>query len=253
MQAHALVAVVAAAPEHTEAWVAHAERVSFRRLEEDVERVLLQRDLAPGGAELAPPAADSSAERPEERQTGAQPSPRLCEASSAEACEGPSAETCEVAWAAPRDAAWLFLATLGAVRRRLARSAGRPVSEGEAFEAMLEHAFLAWGAYERVRREHRVFARDGWRCTVPGCSSYRNLHDHHIVYRSAGGSDDESNRTTLCVWHHLRGVHAGRVKCAGRAPDGLRFALGVRPGGEPLLSFGPGEFLLRGSSGSRGR
>ena len=82
----------------------------------------------------------------------------------------------------------------------------------------------------RVPREHRVFERDGWRCTVPGCSSYRNLHDHHIVFRAAGGSDDLGNRTTLCAWHHLRGVHAARVSCRGTAPGGLVFELGLRPG-----------------------
>jgi hypothetical protein len=236
VQAHALVAVVEAAPEHAQAWLAHAERVSFRRLEDDVDRALLRVGAVEGNAALAPPEAECLEERPAERQTGAhatEPAPEL-----------PSAEICEVAWSAPRAAAWLFLATLGMVRRRLERAAGRPVTEGEALEAMLEHAFVAWGACERVRREHRVFTRDGWRCTVPGCSSYRNLHDHHIVYRSAGGSDDESNRTTLCVWHHLRGVHAGTVRCAGRAPEGLRFALGVRPGAAPLISFGPGEVLI---------
>jgi hypothetical protein len=87
--------------------------------------------------------------------------------------------------------------------------------------------------------------RDGWRCTVPGCSSLMNLHDHHIVFRSAGGSNDPSNRTTLCAWHHLRGVHGGVVRCVGKAPSELRFELGVRPGARPLLGFGPGERRAR--------
>lgn len=55
----------------------------------------------------------------------------------------------------------------------------------------------------------------------------RNLHDHHIRFRSAGGGDELENRTTLCAWHHLRGVHAGLVRLEGRAPDGLRFELPV--------------------------
>lgn len=88
---------------------------------------------------------------------------------------------------------------------------------------------------------HRVFARDGWRCTIPGCTSYRNLHDHHIVFRSSGGSDDLANRTTLCAWHHLRGVHAGCVRLAGRAPEDLRFELGVRRGTRPLVSYRSGD------------
>jgi hypothetical protein len=75
---------------------------------------------------------------------------------------------------------------------------------------MLAHALQVWGAYgprDKVPREHRVFARDGWRCTAPGCSSYRNLHGHHIVFRSAGGSDDLGNLTTpLAVYasRHVR-------------------------------------------------
>jgi hypothetical protein len=103
---------------------------------------------------------------------------------------------------------------------------------------MLDHAFLAWGGDEsRVRAARRVFARDGWRCTLPGCSSYRNLHSHHIQHRSAGGSDEDGNRTTLCAWHHLRGVHAGRVRMRGHAPDGLVIELGLRAGAPPLLTF----------------
>jgi hypothetical protein len=125
-----------------------------------------------------------------------------------------------------------------------ARLRSRPpsVTEGQALEWMLDHAFATWGADDpEVRREHRVFARDGWRCTVPGCSSYRNLHDHHVVFRSAGGSDALANRTTLCAFHHLRGVHGGRIRCLGRAPHGLRFELGLRRGRPPLLRYVAGE------------
>ena len=112
------------------------------------------------------------------------------------------------------------------------------VAPGTALEAMFDHCIATWRARPgRLPPEHRVFERDGWRCTVPGCSSYRNLHDHHIRFRSAGGSDDEANRTTLCAWHHLRGVHAGRVRLTGRAPEGLRFELGVRRDPRPLLTY----------------
>ena len=71
-----------------------------------------------------------------------------------------------------------------------------------------------------------MFARDGWRCTVPGCTAYRNLHAHHLEFRSAGGSDDPSNCITLCAFHHLRGIHTGLIRgrgglirCRGRAPS----------------------------------
>jgi hypothetical protein len=123
------------------------------------------------------------------------------------------------------------------VQRRIERQQGRPSSRSEALEAMLAHAVAAWQPEKATPRDHAVFERDGWRCTVPGCSSYRNLHAHHIVFRSAGGNDGPSNLTTLCAWHHLRGVHAGAVRSTGRAPDDLRFELGG-------VIYGPGEVLM---------
>jgi hypothetical protein len=78
-------------------------------------------------------------------------------------------------------------------------------------------------------RPSGVLARCGFRCTAPGCTSYRNLHVHHIRWRSAGGGDEESHLTTLCAWHHLRRVHGGRMRLSGRAPDALRFALPIPP------------------------
>jgi hypothetical protein len=89
---------------------------------------------------------------------------------------------------APQPVARFFRVVLCSVRRHLElerkrehggeRHVGRererrgPVTEGEAFGAMLDHALEAWGATDpktgqRMKREHRVFARDGWRCTVP--------------------------------------------------------------------------------------
>jgi hypothetical protein len=43
------------------------------------------------------------------------------------------------------------------------------------------------------------------------------LHARHIVFRSLGDDDDE-NPTTLCAFHHQRGVHGGVVTVRGRAP-----------------------------------
>jgi len=150
-------------------------------------------------------------------------------------------ETARFFFTAPREVTRLVRAVLCTVRRRL----GPATTEGEAFGWMLDHTIAVWSldanGSTRVRREHRVFERDGWRCTVPGCSSYRNLHDHHIIFRSAGGSNALTNRTTLCAAHHLRGVHAGVVRCRGEAPADLRFELGVRGDGPPLLRYEPGE------------
>jgi len=156
----------------------------------------------------------------------------------------PPLETCRVFFNAPRDVARLFHATLCTVHRALERHWGRLATEGEALEAMLDHVFGVWDPLERsVPRAHAVFERDGWRCTVPACSSYRNLQDHHIRFRSAGGSDALENQTTLCAWHHLRGVHAGLVSCRGRSPGELRFALGVRKRHRPLAAYRSGDVI----------
>jgi hypothetical protein len=98
-----------------------------------------------------------------------------------------SGETTRLFFHAPRDVVTLFRAVLCTVRHAIERQTGRMPTEGEAVDAMLEHATSAWlPPGSRVRAAHRVFARDGWRCTAAGCSSFQNLHDHHIVFRSPG-------------------------------------------------------------------
>jgi len=91
-----------------------------------------------------------------------------------------------------------------------------------------------------------VIERDGYRCAVPGCTSRRNLQDHHIRFRSACGSDAPENRITLCAFHHQRGLHAGLLRIQGRAPDGLLFELGLRPGTPPLLRYRSGDVAVAG-------
>ena len=90
-----------------------------------------------------------------------------------------------------------------------------------------------WQAQPRHRDP--VFARDGWRCAVPVCTARRELHDHHVVFRWRGGGNERENRITLCAWHHLRGVHAGRVRAEGEAPDRITWDIGVRAGQRALL------------------
>jgi len=71
-----------------------------------------------------------------------------------------------------------------------------------------------------------IYIRDGWRCAAPGCTSRRNLEDHHIRYRSRGGDDEPANRVCLCRFHHQRGEHGGLASCRGRAPTGVIWRLG---------------------------
>jgi len=84
------------------------------------------------------------------------------------------------------------------------------------------------------RHRDPVFARDRWRCAVSACSSRKQLHDHHIVFRSRGEDNARDNRITVCAWHHLR-IHAGIVRATGEAPADITWELGVRPGRRSLL------------------
>jgi len=104
-----------------------------------------------------------------------------------------------------------------------------------ALERVLQHAIADWEAMPRHRDP--IFARDGWRCTVPGCTSRCSLHDHHVLYRSRGGGNQRTNRTAVCAAHHLHGIHAGAVRAWGTAPHDVHWHLGVRPTGPPLLAY----------------
>ena len=127
---------------------------------------------------------------------------------------------------------------------RCAPGAVPPAAASRALAWMIEHAIAEWTAQGEQFGDYADFTRDGFRCTAPGCTARRSLHSHHIVFRSHHGADEPCNRTTLCAFHHQRGVHAGTVSCHGRAPDGLVFALGLRATGPPLLRAGSGDVLL---------
>jgi hypothetical protein len=104
-----------------------------------------------------------------------------------------------------------------------------------ALERLLRHVITHW---ESTPRHHDpVFARDGWRCTVPACSSRRNLHDHHIRFRSRGGDNRRDNRTVVCAAHHLHGIHDGTIHASGAAPHAIEWRLGLRPGAAPFLTY----------------
>jgi hypothetical protein len=139
----------------------------------------------------------------------------------------------------------LFAGVRETVRSRLAAEGGRLASDGEVFDAMLECALLARAQRDpRSRRPDPVVERDGYRCAIPGCTSRRNLHDHHLRLCSAGGSDEPENRVTLRAFHHQRCLHAGFLRIRERAPDGLVFELGLRPGARPLVRYRSGDVEL---------
>ena len=89
-------------------------------------------------------------------------------------------------------------------RRLAARKAKRKAARDEAL------------IFAELRRQ--VWERDGRRCRVCGTSlalatgnPFVDLHAHHVVFRSQGGTDDLSNLVSLCHACH-EGVHQHRVE-----------------------------------------
>jgi HNH endonuclease len=237
---------------HAAAWGRFAQRVSVRRIEDEVRGALALADTDPAAFARTGGLPEEIAS--ETWTIGARAERTIGARETAAGSAGPrfrkirapraSAETATVAFHAPPESARFFRTVLTAVQRRLEGLRDGPVSEGTALEALLDHVIRAWGERDAVvRREHRILERDGFRCAVPGCSSHANLQVHHVVFRSQGGGDEPENLVTLCTWHHQRGIHGGRVRCTGRAPRGLRFELGLRDGHPPLVVYEPGEHL----------
>jgi hypothetical protein len=125
---------------------------------------------------------------------------------------------------------------------------GRRMEDWEVLSLLLYDFWKTWDTTEsrRQRRRHPALERDGWRCMAPGCSSLGsgNLQEHHIIYRSAGGARTAlENMVALCNGHHLNLLHAGWVRCRGKAPDGLTWSLGVGFGARPFLRYARNETL----------
>ena len=110
------------------------------------------------------------------------------------------------------------------------------------FERVLQHAETHWRS--GATHHDPVFERDGWRCAAPACTSRRNLHDHHVVFRSHGGGNAMENRITLCAWHHVRGIHAGRVRLTGSVTSALCWELGLRRDGPALMHTIGDQYVL---------
>lgn len=144
---------------------------------------------------------------------------------------------------APEETGQDFLHAIEKLRHRV-----RPaIPAWAALRAIFEEVEEEWLREDPERRPAsvKILRRDDYRCVVPGCTSRSRLEDHHIVFRSRGGSNDPENRATLCHGHHRRGVHEGRIRITGRAPHRLRFELGCRPDGPPLLVL-QGEKIVDG-------
>jgi hypothetical protein len=220
------------------AWVAWAQRVTVRRLAADVERALrLRAGHGPAWARCKFHPERAQDPLPEaERQ--------LC------APEIDPEATWELVFRVPVPVAALFHGVRETLRWQLRAERGRLLHDGEAFDAMLDCALVAWQLRDpRARRPDPVLERDGYRCAVPGCTSRRSLHVHHVRFRSQGGADAPANLITLCAFHHQRCLHAGLLRLRGSAPGALVFELGLRPGREPLARYRSGDLLAEPGDG----
>ncbi len=127
---------------------------------------------------------------------------------------------------------WMTVSVAEAVKAafRAARAAAkRWLAAAECLVAMAKQFTETWKAHLKQANtlQRRVRARDGHRCQVPGCSRAA-VHAHHIIPRSQGGTDDPENLVSLCAAHHLYGIHGGRMRVTGTAPDKLVWAFGLR-------------------------
>lgn len=214
LQALTIAPLVVHAPEDVAtAWVARARRVTLRRLTDEVEWALARHDAGAPGP-FPPPPLDSRLQN-ETWQIGAPiPEPHVQ--------RHVSALGAAITFVGPASIVALFRTAIAA----FAAAAPTPEPTWRSCERMLRHVQETWLALPRHRDP--VFERDGWRCSVPACSGRRNLHDHHVRFRSRGGDNQRTNRITVCAWHHLRALHVNLVRGWGTAPDGIRWQLGLQ-------------------------
>jgi len=114
------------------------------------------------------------------------------------------------------------------VAAQIFSATGRPIPSWVGLLALLEEFVAVWDDPRGMpkRPGDAIYIRDGWRCMAPGCTSRRNLEDHHVLFRSRGGDDEPTNRICICRFHHQQGVHGGLARCHGTAPLGLVWQLG---------------------------
>ncbi len=180
---------------------------------------------------VAAHADDSTMEALVERAQGLS-----CIALKRELAAGERAQMCargELDLRIPRGVGALLDAAIRAAREA---AAGSWLPPGECLTRIAEHFVETWeqALAERSTLQKKVIARDAGFCQVPGCSRAA-AHVHHVLYRSRGGADEESNMVSLCAAHRLHGVHRGWVRVRGPALEGLTWELGVRPDGAPLV------------------
>ena len=114
----------------------------------------------------------------------------------------------------------------------LGREAAEPLTSEDCLQVLCL-TFLAASGREgrqesKVRRQ--ALERAGYRCEAPGCACRTNLHVHHIIRRSQGGSDELSNLCVVCASHHLRHLHGGTMRVEGDSPEDRVWEVGLQDG-----------------------
>lgn len=201
-------------PNNEKAWIHHAERITLRYLEREIEaahqRVVVDpTDDLPRPLQQVPPYGSDSALRP-----GAE----LWKANTS--THGAARCRVQIPVSLPTYAIWR------SVDASIGERLGPNAQPWERLLLLLRHFLDQWDrpAYEKWSEGAEIHATFGWMCAVPGCTARRNLEQHHIVYRSQGGADDATNLVSLCARHHRYVIHEQRaVSVEGRSPHDLRW------------------------------
>ena len=117
------------------------------------------------------------------------------------------------------------------VVERVGELLGPEADVGQCVTWMLRRfAEVHWNlAVEKLMRRHALLDEGGWLCSAPHCRRRRHLEEHHVRFRSHGGSDAPSNRAPACWGCHHVVIHGGKMRVSGTAPDDLLFVVGEGP------------------------
>jgi len=232
-------------PDFEKAWIARAQEATIRRLRDEA-RLLGRRAFSNSGSGSPRPMTDEGWYSGLHHRPGQirQRLGKLClHLFDDPDCRG------RVTLRLPADLAGVFLGTIeaacemlesriagsdeGGIALQLARKLFeryRRVPDWIGLLAVLEDFVETWDHDEGAPRRpaQAIYAREGWRCAAPGCTSRANLESHHIEYLSRGGDPTSpANQVCLCRFHHQLGEHGQFASCRGTAPLGLVWELGV--------------------------